>query len=211
MGEFSLDSEGLPSSDPPLLWLSLEFVDGGNLRERLEQEGNPGLPEERVLEIARELLCALGYMHGAGILHRDLKPANVLCTREGRVKLADFGLARPIQVNQALTRVGEVLGTPYYMAPEQCLARSLDPRADLYSLGCLLFTLLVGEAPYVGQSAVEVIDQHLNAPVPDARVRAPSLSRETSELLQRLMAKRPQDRFSSAREVLARLRSASSD
>jgi serine/threonine protein kinase len=138
-------------------------------------------------------------VHGAGLLHRDLKPPNVMLRENDDVALIDFGLARTLDGNYHTTRTGVLRGSPYYMSPEQAMGEGLDARSDLYSLGVMYHELLTGRKPFTGGSAIEVLQQHVNAPPP----RLPlSLSRH-APLLARLLAKRREDRFNSADEVIA--------
>jgi serine/threonine-protein kinase PpkA len=133
-----------------------------------------------------------------GVLHRDLKPANIMLRGNGSLCLIDFGLAKADAVNVDLTGAREIFGTPYYMSPEQGHAEEIDARSDLYSLGVIFYEMLTGHKPYKGNTAMEVIYKHKRAALPEL---APQF-REYEGLLRRLLAKSPDERFQSARELL---------
>src|SRR5712692_7515980 len=148
-----------------------QYITGGDLREALRAAGGP-LPIERALAIAEDLCRALAYAHEHGIVHRDVKPANIWLTNEGSAKLGDFGLAKAAGRSR-LTLSGAVVGTAAYMAPEQALGQPADARSDLYALGCVLYELLTGRPPFLGDDALAVISQHVNtAPVGEGAGRA---------------------------------------
>ncbi|MDX6631594.1 MAG: eukaryotic-like serine/threonine-protein kinase [Gaiellales bacterium] len=169
-----------------------ELVDGRDLHERISLEGS--LPITEALAIAVQVAAALAYAHGRGVIHRDVKPHNVLLTTDGHAKLTDFGIAR-VDDAPALTNPGRVLGTGDYVAPEQAQGRPLDGRADIYSLGALLYHCLTSVPPYRGSSFVEIAEQHLRAPVPSVQSRRPEVSDGVEAIVARALAKRPDDRF----------------
>jgi serine/threonine protein kinase len=140
----------------------------------------------------------LRVVHDAGIVHRDLKPANVMLREDDAVVLIDFGLARQLDGGLKSTRTGVLRGSPYYMSPEQALGEELDARSDLYSLGVIYYELLTGKRPYVGQSALEVLEQHVNAPVP----RLPESLAHHETLITRMLAKERSKRTANAHEVM---------
>jgi serine/threonine-protein kinase len=184
-----------------VLYYVMPFVDGESLLERLDRERQ--LPLEEVLAIAADVAEALGYAHRQGILHRDVKPENVLLM-DGRALVVDFGLARAIgEANyRRLTETGVLVGTAFYMSPEQILAkRDLDERSDIYSLGCIVYEMLTGDRPFTASSPMGVIYRHAHAP-------RPRLSRALTHfqpLLDRLLAVDRLERFQSAGELLAAL------
>ena len=185
-------------------YLVLAWVPDGDLAAELAR-GGPLRPAA-ALAVADQLADALDHAHARGVIHRDLKPANVFVHEDGAVLLGDFGLARPTSAGATrLTMAGVAVGTPNAMAPEQIDGRdAIDGRADLYALGCLLFTCLAGRAPYLGRSA-EVMHAHRTAPPPDLATLVPDLPPGLAALVARLMAKRPEDRPDAATDVRAAL------
>ncbi len=178
------------------LWFTMPFVDGATLRQRLARE--PQLPLAEVVRITREVAAALGYAHGQGIVHRDVKPENILLRGE-RCVLADFGVARAVDAaGERLTETGFTLGTPAYMSPEQATAdRHLDPRSDIYSLGCVVYEMLAGEPPFTGRTAQALIARRLADPVPDlCTVR--DVPRQVEQVVRQALARAPADRFADA-------------
>jgi len=176
-------------------FIAMEYLSAGRLSDRLRRP----LAPSRALDLLGQIAGALDAVHGAGILHRDLKPANIMFRDAHSVALIDFGLAKSVQLEAALTGPGQIFGTPYYMSPEQGHAEASDERSDLYSLGCIYFEMLTGTRPYTASSAMGVIYQHANAPRPKLEPQLAAFQ----PLLNRLMAVEPQDRFQSAREVIA--------
>ncbi|MDR0784250.1 MAG: protein kinase [Propionibacteriaceae bacterium] len=145
-------------------YLVMELLEGETLGDRLEREGK--LPLNQALEITAAILAALGHTHERGIIHRDIKPSNVMLTTTGGVKVMDFGVALLKNAN-TLTETTAVPGTPYYLSPEQIEGHTADARSDLYSTGCLLYELLTGQPPFVGDSAVSVALEHVQTkPLP---------------------------------------------
>jgi serine/threonine-protein kinase len=195
------------------VFLVLEFVQGELLRDEVAK--GP-LPADRALFIARQIASALASAHELEIVHRDLKPENVMLVQKGKtsdfVKVLDFGIAKvPIgevgelaRDGHAITRAGMVFGTPEYMAPEQALGQSVDGRADLYALGTMLFEMLAGVRPYSSKSQVGILGQQLANPVPSFAARAPGISipHSVEQVVQRLLARDPDDRFQTANEVV---------
>ncbi len=175
-----------------------ELVDGRDLHERIALEGR--LPIAEALAIAVQVAAALAYAHARGVIHRDVKPHNVLLTADGHAKLTDFGIAR-VDDAPALTNPGRVLGTGDYVAPEQAQGHPLDGRADIYSLGALLYHCLTGGPPYRGTSFVEIAEQHLRAPVPDVQARCPEASDGVAAIVARALAKDRDDRFADVGEM----------
>lgn len=178
-------------------YLAMELYPRGDLKARLQQ----GVTELDALRYLECIANALRVVHAAGLLHRDLKPPNVMMRDDDDVALIDFGLARNLEGGLQSTRTGVLRGSPYYMSPEQALGEELDPRTDLYSLGIIFYEMLTARKPFIGSSAIEVLQEHVNAPVPQL---PPSLSHH-QPLLARLLAKSRDDRFASADEVLAAL------
>jgi tRNA A-37 threonylcarbamoyl transferase component Bud32 len=182
---------------PSHLYLAMEYFPCGDLRDRLR---NP-LSVDESLYYLRAIAEALRVIHVFGILHRDLKPANVMLREDNSPVLIDFGLARRSREDAETTTAGQVLGSPYYISPEQSQGQRVDARTDLYSLGVMFYEMLTGQRPYAGRSAVAIMEQHTNSPVPTL----PPATAVQQPLLDRLMAKRPNARYASADELLADL------
>ena len=185
-----------------LRYMALEFVDGRNLREHLARKGPPELAI--ALSIMKQVATALQKAHERGLVHRDIKPENILVTKKVEVKVTDFGLSRffasPDAVN--LTQSGVTLGTPLYLSPEQAQGHTVDHRSDLYSFGVTCYHLLAGEPPFRGTTAVEVALKHItDQPRPLAELR-PDLPPELCEIVHKLMAKKVDDRYQNARDLL---------
>jgi hypothetical protein len=184
-----------------LMFFSMELVDGTTVSELLRRHGR--IPEMRALEICRQTLDALKFAHSHGVVHRDVKPDNLMVTKSGMVKLADLGLARAEDADDAsvtATNIGTVMGTPHYMAPEQGRdAHGVDHRADLYAVGATLFHLVCGHTPYSGDSTMEVLMRAASQPL---KFPEPGPSPAVRVLISRLMEKEPSDRPQSAAEAI---------
>jgi serine/threonine protein kinase len=182
---------------PRHLYLSMEYFPCGDLRDRLR---NP-LSVDESLYYLRAIAEALRVIHVFGILHRDLKPANVMLREDNSPVLIDFGLARRSMDDIGTTGIGQVLGSPYYISPEQAQGLRVDARTDLYSLGVMFYEMLTGQRPYLGRSAMAIMSQHSASPVP----QLPEATAAQQPLLDRLMAKQQSARYASADELLADL------
>ena len=175
----------------------MELVDGSSLAELLA-DGAP-LPIGQALHIEDSILAALGAAHAAGIVHRDVKPGNVLLGDHGRVKLADFGIARRLDdLTSDLTGVGQFIGTPKYLAPEQLAGEPATPASDLYAAGVVLYEMLAGEPPFDAATPMELAWAHHNAPVPDVCVLRPDVPAPVAATIATAMAKLPTERFATA-------------
>jgi len=180
------------------LFIVMEYVEGEDLDVYLRRKG--ALPVRRATEIVREVTRALEHAHAAGVVHRDIKPGNVLIGKTGLVKITDFGLAQ--DVGHKETHDGDyVLGTPFYVSPEQAQGLPADGRSDLYSLGVTYYQMLTGRRPFEGRSPDSVVRKHLEKPRPSPRVRRPALARTIEAIVQRLMAIKPEARYASARDL----------
>jgi eukaryotic-like serine/threonine-protein kinase len=185
-------------------YLVMEFLEGESLGKRIETRKR--LPDHEAAELGRGIARALDAAHAKGIVHRDLKPDNIFIVPDidtgERPKVLDFGIAKLADANSRNTQTGALMGTPMYMAPEQARAAAqIDHRADLYSLGCILYELVVGEPPFVGAGAGEIIALHMfETPVPP-RKRVMSVSPVLEAVILKLLAKEPVDRFQSAAQV----------
>ena len=182
------------------LWYAMPYVEGESLRQRLAR-GGP-LPLEEALRIATQVLGALAYAHAQGVVHRDIKPENILLEGDHAV-VADFGVARALSAagDERLTGTGLAMGTPSYMSPEQATAaRDLDGRSDIYAMGCVLYEMLAGQAPFVGATPQQVLARHAIDPVPSLRTVRGTVPAHVEEAIVRALAKAPVDRFAAASE-----------
>jgi beta-lactam-binding protein with PASTA domain/predicted Ser/Thr protein kinase len=186
----------------PVPYIVMEYVEGSTLRDLLAS-GRRLVPE-RALEIVDGVLAALAYSHQHGIVHRDIKPANVMLTRSGDVKVMDFGIARAVADQSAtMTATSAVIGTAQYLSPEQARGEQVDARSDLYSTGCLLYELLTGRPPFVGDSPVSVAYQHVREePVPPSSLD-PDVSAAVDAIVMRALTKDREDRYQNADEMRA--------
>ncbi|SDR68025.1 serine/threonine protein kinase [Friedmanniella luteola] len=191
-----------PHTGISIPYIVMELVEGSTLRDVL-RDGRKILPE-RALELVQGVLDALSYSHKAGIIHRDIKPANVMLTPTGGVKVMDFGIARAVADTSAtMTQTAAVIGTAQYLSPEQARGETVDARSDIYSAGCLLYELLVGRPPFIGESPVSVAYQHVReAPVPPSQLD-PVITPDIDAITLKALAKDPADRYQSAREMKA--------
>ncbi len=175
-------------------YIAMEYLSDGTLAERL----GSALSREEALRYLRQIATALGAVHDAGVLHRDLKPANIMLRDDGSLALIDFGLAKQMWLEAAISGTGQIFGTPFYMSPEQGHAAPVDARSDIYSLGCILYEMLSGRRPFAADTAMAVIYNHSHAP-------RPALPREVADLqpmLERMLAAEPAERFQTVAELL---------
>jgi len=185
-----------------LAWIAMEFVDGRPLSELSGQQACP-LPQ--ALAWMRDLLAALAYSHAHSVVHRDIKPANLLVTRDGRIKVGDFGIAR-IE-SSTLTQTGAMLGTPSYMSPEPFRGEAIDSRSDLFSAGVVLYQLLTGQRPFSGTTAAVMQQVLTHSPAPPSRLN-PQLPAALDAVVMRALAKAPEARFADAAAFLQALEAA---
>ncbi|MEV7795428.1 Stk1 family PASTA domain-containing Ser/Thr kinase [Streptomyces sp. NPDC087512] len=194
-GEDYIDNVSIP-------YIVMEYVDGSTLRELLHS-GRKLLPE-RSMEMTIGILQALEYSHRAGIVHRDIKPANVMLTRNGQVKVMDFGIARAMgDSGMTMTQTSAVIGTAQYLSPEQAKGEQVDARSDLYSTGCLLYELLTVRPPFVGDSPVAVAYQHVREEPQAPSVFDPEITPEMDAIVLKALVKDPDYRYQSADEMRA--------
>ena len=177
-----------------VVYIAMEYVDGGDLRAKIENR----LAPVRALEYVSKVGQALGYAHKNDIIHRDVKPANILFRTDGTPLLSDFGIAKDATVDKELTSTGTILGSPFYMSPEQAEGLTVDGRTDIYSLGVIFYEMLTGEKPYEGDSAIKVIMKHIQSPVPTL----PQELEQFQPLLNRMMAKNRDQRLESAEQLV---------
>ncbi len=188
-----------------VLYYVMPYVEGESLYQRLERERQLSL--DAALQITHDVAEALGYAHSRGFLHRDIKPENILLAG-GRALVADFGLARAIGAAdyQKLTETGIMVGTVFYMSPEQLRGqRDLDQRADIYSLGCILYEMLTGEPPYAGRVINQVVARIVREPVPSARRLCPTVPPGVDQAISKALAKAADDRFATMHDFAAAL------
>jgi serine/threonine protein kinase len=181
-----------------LHYMAMEHIGGGSLKQKLES----GLGDEDIERILREIAAALDYAGEQDVVHRDVKPDNIMFRLDGSSVLMDFGIARSLDSSDNMTQIGTVVGTPKYMSPEQHRGKGIDPRADLYSLGVVLFEMLTGRQPYTGDDAMAIGIKHITDPIP----LLPLDKRHYQPLLRKLMAKEPEQRFQRGEEVIAALK-----
>jgi tRNA A-37 threonylcarbamoyl transferase component Bud32/uncharacterized protein YqgQ len=189
-----------------LHYIAQEYVQGMNLREWLRRNGSPDA--KLAVGVMRQVAAALHKAALTGIVHRDIKPENIMLSTSGELKVADFGLARITRDDDALalTQVGITMGTPLYMSPEQVEGKSLDPRSDIYSFGVTCYHMLAGAPPFQGDTALAVAVQHLKSEPRKLEDLRPDLPAQLCRIVHRMMAKKPQDRYASAREMVRELR-----
>jgi serine/threonine protein kinase len=189
-----------------LHWFAMEYVEGESARARMERQGR--LDALEAIAISIYVVAALEYgWQKAGLIHRDIKPDNIFLSNAGEAKLGDLGLAKRTGQNNGLTASGASMGSPNYISPEQVHAmKSVDPRADIYSLGCTLYHLVSGRPPYAGDSAVAVMMKHVSAPVPNLRSVWPECPPELEAIVMKMMLKSPEERPQSYADVNAELR-----
>ncbi|MDZ4717036.1 MAG: protein kinase [Roseiflexaceae bacterium] len=189
--------------DDGVSYMVMRYTDGGTLSDLI---ASGKLTYERVAVLVAQVAEALGYAHRQGIIHRDIKPANVLISRDGDAQLSDFGIARIVEGSMQLTTDGMMIGTPFYMAPEQVQGQPSDARTDIYALGVVLYEALTGKRPYEAETPLAVALMHLHNPLPPPRQIQPNLPEMLERIILRAMAKNPADRFQSADDMAEALR-----
>jgi serine/threonine protein kinase/beta-lactam-binding protein with PASTA domain len=181
-------------------YIVMEYVEGRTLRDVLQTEG--GVMPARALEIVGMVCSALQYSHAAGIIHRDIKPANVMLTPSGAIKVMDFGIARAVTAASAtMTQTAAVIGTAQYLSPEQARGEVVDARSDIYSTGCLLYELLTGRPPFVGDSPVSVAYQHVREDAAPPSTVMPDIEPSVDAIVMKALAKNPANRYQTAAEM----------
>ena len=187
-------------------YLVLRYMDTGTLRDRMNDHPLDFAEAGRLID---QIAGALDYAHRNGVIHRDVKPSNVLVDSEGNTYLTDFGIAKIVEATIELTGTGTAMGTPQYMSPEQCRGdKSLTAATDIYSLGVILYQMLIGRPPFEAETPLAIIQMHLNDPLPPPRQLNPDIPEELERVLLKALAKDPADRHSTAAEFAARLREA---
>ncbi len=198
------DTGEAATSSGPLPYIVMEYVDGVTLRDIVHNDGP--MPPRRALEVISDACQALNFSHQHGIVHRDVKPANIMISKSGAVKVMDFGIARALaDSGNSVTRTAAVIGTAQYLSPEQARGESVDPRSDVYSLGCVLYEMITGVPPFVGDSPVAVAYQHVREdPVPPSQRHA-GISPGLDAVVLKALAKNPDNRYQTAAEMRADL------
>jgi serine/threonine protein kinase len=192
-----------------LAYLVMPYLGGGSLRDVLNKRG--ALPLDEATAYIEQAAAALDYAHSQGVIHRDLKPANFLLASDGRLVLADFGIARIMEEsasNSALTGTGTVLGTPEYMAPEMARGEQIDYRVDIYELGVVLFQMISGHVPFTGSTPIAVAAKHIQEPMPFLQRENPAIPPAVDAVIQKATAKYVDGRYNSARAMAVALRNA---
>src|SRR4051812_29030722 len=182
----------------PLHFMAMKFVEGRAVDSILEQQG--ALPLPVCVAILRYSAAGLAFAHERKIVHRDIKPANILVDKDGRVMVSDFGIARALE-EVSMTASGMMIGTPYYMSPEQCGGQKVSPQSDQYSLGIMGFQMITGEVPFNADSMVGVIQHHYMTPVPDIRAVRSDVPQELLDIIYCSLNKAPEDRFTTTKEM----------
>ena len=188
-------------------YLATEYIDGESLLARLRR--TRPLPLGEAMAIAFDLLRGLAYAHSKGIIHRDIKPANILLTAEGQAKIADFGVARPL--NSSLTTTRSLVGTPNYMSPEQVKTSPVSPRSDLFSAGVVIYEMLTGTKPFASPDLSGILYNVVNLAPPLASDLNPSVPKSVADVVAKLLAKKAEDRYDNAADALTDLDRASQD
>jgi len=186
----------------PLHYMAMKFVEGRAVDAVIEQQG--ALPLPVVVAILRAAAAGLGFAHERKIIHRDIKPANILIDKDGRVMVSDFGIARALE-EVSMTASGMMIGTPYYMSPEQCGGQKVSPQSDQYSLGIMGFQMLTGEVPFLADSMVGVIQHHYMTPVPDILTVREGIPKELLDVIYCALNKDPNDRFPTTKDMAVAL------
>ena len=187
----------------PLPYIVMEYVEGVTLRDIVHSEGP--MEPQRAIEVIADACQALNFSHQHGIIHRDVKPANIMISKTGAVKVMDFGIARALADANSVTQTAAVIGTAQYLSPEQARGEKVDARSDVYSLGCVLYEILTGEPPFIGDSPVAVAYQHVREdPVPPSQRHA-DISPELDAVVLKSLAKNPDNRYQTAAEMRADL------
>lgn len=198
------DTGEAETDDGPLPFIVMEYVDGDTLRDILRSNG-PVAPRQAMTWMA-DVAAAMDFSHRNGIVHRDMKPANVMIDKSGAVKVMDFGIARAMSDTSAtMTQTSAVMGTAQYLSPEQARGIKVDPRSDIYSMGCVLFELLTGEPPFTGDSPVAVAHQHVHEDPPWPSHVKPEIPRELDSVVLKAMSKNKENRYQSAGDLRADL------
>ncbi len=183
-----------------IAYIIMKYIEGRTLKNIIRNYGP--LPLEDIIQITKDILSALHYMHNKGVIHRDIKPANVIVEKStGRAILADFGLAKKVGETGGLTRTGEMLGTPFYVSPEQAKGEKLCPASDIYSLGISLFEMATGKVPFTGETPLQIMWKHVREPLPSPSKYNPKIPPMLESIILKATDKKPKNRYKSALEM----------
>ena len=201
----SIQDQGWNEGGPPAVFLVMELVEGSTLRDYLNEKGS--LTVEQTFQLITPVLSALSAAHRIGIIHRDIKPENILISKDGRIKVADFGLARNITMGQTMTAESSVvLGSVSYLSPEQVQRGVADARSDIYAVGIVLFEMLTGSKPYSGETPIQIAYRHVNDRIPNIQTIKSEIPTSIAELVYEATAPNPDQRPKNAEELLNKLR-----
>ena len=203
------DTGEMEAPDAPCHYIVMEHCGGGTLGSLLRQEGP--FSTERAAGVGSTICEALGYAHSKGIIHRDVKPGNVLVGDDGLLKVGDFGIAKAATEGGDITTTGKIMGTVAYISPEYATDQELDARSDIYSLGVVLYELVVGKPPFAEDTSVATAMRHVNDPPPTPRSRRAGISRQLENIIMKALEKDPNDRFASAEEMQEALQPLTTD
>lgn len=184
-------------------YIAMEFLQGRELRDIMNDGGL--MPVDQVLDITAQVALGLSYAHEHDIIHRDIKPSNIMVVRDGHAKITDFGIAR-MASSVVRTQTGMVLGSPKYMSPEQVMGKAIDQRSDIFSLGVMLYEMLTGQAPFVGENVNAIMYQTLNAAQPAPSTMNPTVPEMANFIVAKALAKKVEDRYQNARDFAVDLR-----
>ena len=201
----SIQDQGWNEGGPPAVFLVMELVEGSTLRDFLNQQGAVSI--EQMFQLMTPVISALAAAHKIGIIHRDIKPENILISKDGRVKVADFGLARNMAIGQTMTvESSVVLGSVSYLSPEQVQRGVADARSDIYAVGIVLFEMLTGGKPYEGETPIQIAYRHVNDRIPTLQSIKSDIPITISELVHAATAPNPDHRPKDAEELLNKFR-----
>ena len=201
----SIQDQGWNEGGPPAVFLVMELVEGSTLRDYLNEKGS--LTVEQTFQLITPVLSALSAAHRIGIIHRDIKPENILISKDGRIKVADFGLARNITMGQTMTAESSVvLGSVSYLSPEQVQRGVADARSDIYAVGIVLFEMLTGSKPYSGETPIQIAYRHVNDRIPNIQTIKSEIPTAIAELVYEATAPNPDQRPKNAEDLLNKLR-----
>ncbi len=186
-----------------IAFIAMEFLQGSELRDLLREER--GMPVSQIVDIVAQVAEGLSYAHQHGIVHRDIKPSNIMLVRDGRIKITDFGIAR-MPSSAVHTQTGMVLGSPKYMSPEQVLGKEIDRRSDIFSLGVMLYEMLTGTSPFVGENVNAIMYQTLNLVPPAPSTLNPEVPDMLNFIVAKALAKGVEDRYQNALDLAKDLR-----